>query len=107
MKLNKLAKITTYAAIVVSIVNLFVDIDISISVYLLIICSLFCYWTDEMNAHWNAVNDEHKAIINRIIAESVVREIKTEIEGPKELWTKQELLEMIDEKKKNYKGFKE
>ncbi len=107
MKLNKLAKITMYSAIVISIVNLFVDIDLSLSVYLLIICSLLGYWTDEMNARWNAVSNEHKAIINRIIAERVVREIKTEIEGPKELWTKQELLEMIEEKKKNYKNFKE
>lgn len=107
MKFNKLAKITMYSAIVVSIVNVFADIDLSICVYFLVISSLWCYWIDEMNARWNAVSNEHKAIIKLIIAESVVHEIKTEIEGPKELWTKQELLEMIEEKKKNYKGFKE
>lgn len=107
MKLNKIANITMFSSVVVSIVNLFVDIDLSVCVYLLIISSLLCNWVDEQNARWEAVFDKHKEVINRIIAECVVCEIETEIEGPKELWTKQELLEMIEEKKKNYKRFKE
>lgn len=107
MKLNKIAKITMLSSVVISIVNIFVDIDLSICVYLLIISSLLCYWVDEQNAHWDAVLNEHKAIINRIIAESVVLEIETEVESSKELWTKQELLEMIEEKKKNFEDFKE
>lgn len=106
MKLNKIAKITMLSSVVISIVNIFVDIDLSVCVFLLIISSLLCYWTDEMNARWDAVLNEHKATINRIIAESVVWEIETEIKYSKELWTKQELLEMIEEKKKIYEDFK-
>lgn len=106
MKLKIIAKITLYASIAVNIANLFTKINLAYAALFLLICSLYCYWADEINARWDAVFNEHKAIINRIIAESVVCEIETEIEGPKELWTRQELLEMIEEKKKNYEDFK-
>lgn len=106
MKKRKLARITMILSMVLNIANLFTEIDLHDGANWMIICALLLYWLDEQQAHFEAVNNERKEIIKRIMAETVVCEIETEIVESEELLNKRELLEMIEEKKKIYEDFR-
>lgn len=107
MKNRKLARITMICSMVLSIANIFTEIDLHDGACWMLICALLLYWLDEQQAHFEAINNERKEIIKRIIAETIVCKIETEIVESEELWNKKELLEMIEEKKKIYEDFKE